>query len=172
MDSVEYLKSKKGRKEEDSKWSQFSLDSAMRGIEEEPSPYGLKDIKEKFQVDKKTSSELDEISFKIFSNEWTKIFLLGNLSTNKISIQVEISPKDKNFSLESILTDFKSNNEKSIYLTKFLQDQIKSLNHLLSLTKYGFTLEFLFEENIWYGTKTITEEPTEEICNLLTPPDN
>ncbi len=48
LDFVEYLKSKKGRKEEDSEWSRFSLDSAMRGIEEEPSPYGIHDIKEKF----------------------------------------------------------------------------------------------------------------------------
>ena len=48
LDFVEYLKSKKGRKGEDSEWSRFSLDSAMRGIEEEPSPYGIKDIKEKF----------------------------------------------------------------------------------------------------------------------------
>jgi Protein of unknown function (DUF2281) len=48
LDFVEYLKSKKGRKEEDSDWSRFSLDSAMRGIEEEPSPYGIEDIKERF----------------------------------------------------------------------------------------------------------------------------
>jgi hypothetical protein len=48
LDFLEYLKYNKKRKEEDSEWSQFSLDSAMRGIEEEPSPYGIKDIKEKF----------------------------------------------------------------------------------------------------------------------------
>jgi hypothetical protein len=48
LDFVEYLKSKKERKEEDSEWSRFSLDSAMRGIEEEPSPYGIQDIKERF----------------------------------------------------------------------------------------------------------------------------
>jgi hypothetical protein len=48
LDFVECLKSKKGRKEEDSGWSMFSLSSAMRGIEEEPSPYGVEDIKEKF----------------------------------------------------------------------------------------------------------------------------
>ena len=48
LDFVVYLKSKKGRKEDDSRWAQFSLDSAMRGIEEEPSPYGIEDIKEKF----------------------------------------------------------------------------------------------------------------------------
>ena len=48
LDFVEYLKSKKSKKEEDSEWSRFSLDSAMRGIEEESSPYGIEDIKEKF----------------------------------------------------------------------------------------------------------------------------
>ena len=48
LDFVEYLKSREGREKEDSEWSQFSLDSAMRGIEEEPSPYGIEDIKEKF----------------------------------------------------------------------------------------------------------------------------
>ena len=48
LDFVEYLKSKKSRKNEDSEWAQFSLDSAMRGIEEEQSPYGIEDIKEKF----------------------------------------------------------------------------------------------------------------------------
>lgn len=131
-----------------------------------------KDIKEKFQEDKKSPSELDEISFKIYSNEWTKIFLLGNLLTNEIYIQIEISPKDKYLSLKSILNDFSSHEEKSIYLTNLLSEQIKSLNHLLSLTDYGFSLEFLFEENIWYGTKTITEEPTEDICNLLIPPND
>jgi len=48
LDFLEYLKSKKNRYEEDSEWSRFSLDSAMRGIEEEASPYGIKDIKEEF----------------------------------------------------------------------------------------------------------------------------
>jgi len=48
LDFVEYLKSKKSRKEEDSEWSRFSLASAMRGIEEEVSPYAVNDIKEKF----------------------------------------------------------------------------------------------------------------------------
>ena len=47
LDFVEYLKSKKGRNEEDSEWSRFSLDSALKGIEEESSPYGIEDIRER-----------------------------------------------------------------------------------------------------------------------------
>jgi hypothetical protein len=45
---VEYLKSKEDYGGESYKWRDFALDSAMRGIAEEPSPYGVQDIKEKF----------------------------------------------------------------------------------------------------------------------------
>lgn len=38
LDFVEYLRSKESRNGEDYEWTQYSLDSAMRGIEEEPSP--------------------------------------------------------------------------------------------------------------------------------------
>ena len=48
LDFVEYLKSKEDRGGDGYQWGQFSLDFAMRGIAEEPSPYGVQDIKEKF----------------------------------------------------------------------------------------------------------------------------
>jgi len=48
LDFVEYLKFKEGHKGEDYEWSQFSLDSAMKGIEEERSPYRIEDLKERF----------------------------------------------------------------------------------------------------------------------------
>ncbi|MBW1779543.1 MAG: DUF2281 domain-containing protein [Deltaproteobacteria bacterium] len=48
LDFVEFLRSKKEVKEEDSEWSRFALESAMRGIEEEPTPYKIEDIKETF----------------------------------------------------------------------------------------------------------------------------
>jgi Protein of unknown function (DUF2281) len=48
LDFIEYLKSKEARGDDSYKWSEFSLDSAMRGIAEEPSPYGVQDIREKF----------------------------------------------------------------------------------------------------------------------------
>ena len=48
LDYVEYLKSKNERSDDGYKWAEFSLDSAMRGIAEESSPYGVEDIKEKF----------------------------------------------------------------------------------------------------------------------------
>lgn len=44
---VEYLKIKAG-KEENRDWSNLSLSSAMRGMENEQSPYSLKDLKETF----------------------------------------------------------------------------------------------------------------------------
>lgn len=47
LDFIEYLKSKEDRKSEENEWTQFSLESAMRGIKEEHSPYQVEDIKEK-----------------------------------------------------------------------------------------------------------------------------
>ena len=44
LDFVEYLKTKA----EDKDWSIFSLSSAMRGMEDEDSPYSLDDLKESF----------------------------------------------------------------------------------------------------------------------------
>ena len=51
LDFVEYLKTSVRRRKQsegDSRWGQFSVEFAMRGMEEEPSPYGIEDIKEKF----------------------------------------------------------------------------------------------------------------------------
>ena len=48
LDFVEYLKSKEGQRTENDEWSQFSLDSAMRDIREEHSPYRVEDFKERF----------------------------------------------------------------------------------------------------------------------------
>ena len=42
LDFVEYLKSKTDEKD----WSEFSLSSAMRGMEDEISLYSLEDLKE------------------------------------------------------------------------------------------------------------------------------
>jgi len=52
LDFVEYLKTsarQRKQSEADSQWGKFSLESAMRGMEEELSPYGIEDIKERFQ---------------------------------------------------------------------------------------------------------------------------
>ena len=44
LDFVEFLNTKK----EDKEWSDFSLASAMNGMEEEETPYTLDDLKESF----------------------------------------------------------------------------------------------------------------------------
>jgi len=49
LDFVEYIKSKESGKGEDDEWSRLSLGSAMREIKEEPSPYQVKDLKERFK---------------------------------------------------------------------------------------------------------------------------
>lgn len=46
LDFIEYLKKKAGKKEK--KWSDFSLSSAMRGMEDEPALYSIEDLQESF----------------------------------------------------------------------------------------------------------------------------
>jgi hypothetical protein len=47
LDFIEYLRAKTEKRERKD-WTAFSLDSAMHGLEDEPSPYSLDDIKESF----------------------------------------------------------------------------------------------------------------------------
>jgi len=51
LDFVEFLESRRKHldaREEDAAWSSFSLASAMRGMEDEETPYTLADLKESF----------------------------------------------------------------------------------------------------------------------------
>jgi hypothetical protein len=47
LDFVQYLRSRE-EKQEINDWADFSLSSAIRGMEDEQSPYSLNDIKESF----------------------------------------------------------------------------------------------------------------------------
>ena len=51
LDFVEFLQVRRTPmvREHDVEWSAFSLSSAMRGMEDEDSPYTAKDIKESFR---------------------------------------------------------------------------------------------------------------------------
>ncbi len=49
LDFVEFIELKRGRTQsEDSQWSSLSISQAMRGMEEEETPYTLVDLKERF----------------------------------------------------------------------------------------------------------------------------
>ena len=48
LDFVEFLASRAVARE-DADWSAFSLSEAMRGLEDEPSPYSEQDLKEVFK---------------------------------------------------------------------------------------------------------------------------
>ena len=47
LDFIDFL-SKKTNEEERKEWSQFSLETAMRGLETEETSYTIEDIKEKY----------------------------------------------------------------------------------------------------------------------------
>ncbi len=44
LDYIEFLKSRRKKEEENDRWSEFSLASAMRGMEDEESIYSSEDI--------------------------------------------------------------------------------------------------------------------------------
>jgi hypothetical protein len=48
LDFIEYLKIR-AQKKERMDWSTLSLDSAMRGMEDEPGLYSMDDVKERFK---------------------------------------------------------------------------------------------------------------------------
>lgn len=126
-----------------------------------------KNLKKELQNNIEASTTLDEISQTIFSNQWMRIFLIGNLKANKIYLQVEVSPKVE---FQSTSSNYENDIEKSKYLKEYLSNQIKSLEHLLQLTNIGFLLEFIIEEGIWFGMKILENEPSEELCKLISPP--
>ncbi len=47
LDFIEYLKNKAGKKER-KEWTDFSLSSAMRGMEDESALYSIEDLQESF----------------------------------------------------------------------------------------------------------------------------
>lgn len=52
LDFVEFIGSRKttsSERQDDAAWSMLSLASAMRGMEDEESPYSLSDLKESFR---------------------------------------------------------------------------------------------------------------------------
>jgi hypothetical protein len=63
LDFVEYLESKHKEPKvikDNKEWSIFSLAHAMRGMENEPTPYSPQDIKEVFSPGKQVSSECNK----------------------------------------------------------------------------------------------------------------
>jgi hypothetical protein len=52
LDFVEFIETRKAgqsERQDDAAWSMLSLASAMRGMEDEESPYSLSDLKESFR---------------------------------------------------------------------------------------------------------------------------
>jgi hypothetical protein len=47
LDFIEFISSRTAQQEE-GEWTEFSLSTAMRGLESEPAPYSLSDLKEPF----------------------------------------------------------------------------------------------------------------------------
>ncbi|UCG04376.1 MAG: hypothetical protein JSW11_10385 [Candidatus Heimdallarchaeota archaeon] len=122
----------------------------------------LRDLKEKSS----TSNDSDEILHNFFTSKGIKIFLIGDIQNERILIQVEVIPtayitlEEFNDGLEERQPEIKSD---------ILEQQISMLKNLRTLNEKGFTLNLVREECIWYVTKALETEPTEEMCESLNP---
>ncbi|MHA2073477.1 MAG: hypothetical protein ACXACU_02410 [Candidatus Hodarchaeales archaeon] len=96
----------------------------------------------------------DELSIIVYTSDWVKFYLVGNVLTKQISIQVEVA--------YSGISQIDNN---KLHLA--LENQLRYLQYLLKLYANGFTLDIVAEEGIWIAIKNLKSEPTEELRNLL-----
>ncbi|PWI48299.1 hypothetical protein CEE45_07535 [Candidatus Heimdallarchaeota archaeon B3_Heim] len=130
----------------------------------------MRTIDIKYQYQKLLSTLLDvksdknltnELLSEVYVSEWVKMFLSGNIMSKEIEIQIEIPIPFSSF----------QKTENNYDIGFLLKIQIKLLEYLLRLhTDHDFSLDIIKEEGIWYGTKKLESEPTEELINQLMPP--
>jgi hypothetical protein len=70
LDFIEYLRAKTER-QENTGWSDFSLSSAMRGLEIEESPYSLKDLRNLFHDKFPNVDDVSNQEFGLYSFQHT-----------------------------------------------------------------------------------------------------
>ena len=103
----------------------------------------------------------DEHTKVVFCSEWLRISLIGNISTEQISIQVEVLnpeiPTPSNHHL----------NKSETKLNTVLETHIHYLQYLLYLFKKGFTLDMLLEEGIWSALKIFPSEPSQQFMEEI-----
>jgi len=101
-----------------------------------------------------TNSSPDELSITVYTSEWIKFYLVGNIQTKQISLHIEV-----------VYSGFSQIDDSKLHLA--LENQIRYLQYLLVLYDNGFTLGIIVEEGIWFAIKNLKSKPTEELENLL-----
>ena len=110
----------------------------------------------------------NDLYSEVYTSEWVKIFLSGNIDSNEVEIQIEIlvpilSPQELK---SGISKDYKERK-----MSFLLSTQIEPLEYLLDLHKNNeFKLDIIKEEGIWFGTKKLETEPTEKLLSCIMPP--
>ncbi|MHA2247815.1 MAG: hypothetical protein ACXADY_22905 [Candidatus Hodarchaeales archaeon] len=103
----------------------------------------------------------DELTKVVFCSEWLRISLIGNISTEQISIQVEVLntgiPTPSNHHL----------NKSETKLNRVLETHIHHLQYLLYLVDKDFTLDILLEEGIWFAFKILPSEPSQQFMEEI-----
>ena len=125
-----------------------------------------KDLKRMSQ----SSNKAEELCKMIYSSECLRIFLIGNIKNQKITIEIELS-------LPSSLlydTDVDPNNNEEIgkygSLRQIMEQQISNLYYLMNLNDIGFSLSIIKEEGcLWVAERTLETEPDDMLCKMVFP---
>ncbi|UCG02686.1 MAG: hypothetical protein JSW11_01585 [Candidatus Heimdallarchaeota archaeon] len=117
-----------------------------------------------------SSNRAEELCRMIYSSECLRIFLIGNVKTQKITIEVELSLPS------SLLYDTDDNPNESkkiancVNLREIMEQQISNLYYLMNLNDIGFSLDIIKEEGcLWVAEKTLETEPNDLLCKMVFP---
>lgn len=128
----------------------------------------FKKMKDELKQSKNESENSNELSYLILSTDWVRIYLSGNFNNKEVIIQVDVSPNSD--TIKNIANSDFSRTDEEKMLRKILDNHILYLNYLTKLLDQGFSIGFIREEGIWYGTKILVTEPNEDSFNLINPP--
>ncbi|MFX0123107.1 MAG: hypothetical protein ACFFAE_05675 [Candidatus Hodarchaeota archaeon] len=116
------------------------------------------------------SNTTEDLCRLIYSSECLRVFLIGNVKSQKISIEVELSLP---FSLLYNTDGYSCNSkeiERCVNLRKIMEQQISNLSYLMKLNDIGFSLGIIKEEGcLWVAEKILETEPTDMLCKVVFP---
>jgi hypothetical protein len=115
---------------------------------------GLKNSSDQISYDK---------SLIILNKKCVRIYLVAEVESRSISLQVEVFPLLNSHSIR--------NSKTPCNLHRFLKSYITNLEYLLNLYKSGFELFFIEKEGIWFVKKILDRKPDEEFTKLILPPE-
>ncbi len=100
----------------------------------------------------------NEKPFILYSNDWIRILLVRRPDESANSIEVELTHP-------GVL------GQDQTQLADAILELIAYLKYLLQLRKVGFALDLIEDDFLWTATLEISTDPTDQIFEVLVPPN-